>query len=669
MTEIRAVAFAAAVALNAASAAGQGASPYITIRTTSALPEAVIEYVADVSVPTPREIAARDRPEAFITRACGIYTKGFEKVFYKRNPTLAREPSPKARRVQMPACVKWKRNAPVRIMPGDDIDKLLLRVTGRGGNDLLKTCSPDETSSRCNKTFRDLVTQLNPGRDINRLEPGQELVAPVVSEWTTFKVRADAGVTPEQVTNRINEIAKVAAPDIENYNPIIKNVVAAPVRLIKPVSADELDPGDRACREAGAVAGRAWPYDSDILSAIIERNLKHAENWDHNVDRAVVTVIDTGLDKTFPKERLVRDDQGVFGLGIAGRDIHPFPAHDAAWHGTQVTDIVTGGTGLLAKLPALPKLLRSNVVNLIQPSGSPESYDIQPGGILEGVDYAARTMASLANVSIGSQALLPNLRDTIQNHDRLLLVVAAGNEEQALGEFALYPANFGGLNREVGTQVVTVAAHDGEGKRAQFSNWSGLYVDLFAPGCDLPWTRNAAREALHGTSFAAPLVSMTAALLSAFTIKDPTKIKNRLHAAVDYDPALEGYAVSAGRLNIAKAISLYEDVVQAPDGGLRVVRWKLPSDVVQLCAEFRDVATIRKVTRLGEASPTQLRILVEDTEGSLSALPTCDAAEPGLSVTNDDGAEGVIPWSEIADFVPGQFRWKASASTPASLTN
>jgi subtilisin family serine protease len=64
-----------------------------------------------------------------------------------------------------------------------------------------------------------------------------------------------------------------------------------------------------------------------------------------------------------------------------------------------------------------------------------------------------------------------------------------------------------------------------------------------------------------GTSFAAPLVSFTAALLSADGLSGP-QIKWRIMSSTDLDPSLDELLTWKGRLNLAKALAINHDVVE-----------------------------------------------------------------------------------------------------------
>ena len=115
-------------------------------------------------------------------------------------------------------------------------------------------------------------------------------------------------------------------------------------------------------------------------------------------------------------------------------------------------------------------------------------------------------------------------------------------------------------------------------KRAPFSDFGTNHVELGAPGCAVPvvhyerdqeaWESVPHRE--NGTSFAAPLVSFTAALISN---EKPdlsgSQIKNRLLAAADLNPSLAREIIDGRSLNVVKAASLVQDVFRTGSQILR----------------------------------------------------------------------------------------------------
>jgi serine protease len=134
---------------------------------------------------------------------------------------------------------------------------------------------------------------------------------------------------------------------------------------------------------------------------------------------------------------------------------------------------------------------------------------------------ANKTPAKILNLSLGGfgtcdQAIQQAIDDALAHG--AVVVVAAGNETSDVAEFA--PANCGG--------VITVGAHNTAGSITSYSNF-GRGVTISAPGGDLPvddlilslgndGTTVPGNPAYYygaGTSFSAPLVSGTAAMMLA----------------------------------------------------------------------------------------------------------------------------------------------------------
>jgi hypothetical protein len=637
------------------STAAPARSDFITVRVTSAVPDAVIDYVARSSEPTVRRLRPNEKPEDLINAVCHARTAAFEKVFYELNQKSLAQGAGGAE-VRMPACLKWRRNFPVKVLAGDTLDAMLKRNIGRGADAQLG-CDANDPSPRCNATLREMVELRNPGADLEKLEGVRELILPIVTYPTTFQVKD--GLNAEDVKARIAELGNQAARD----SPIITNVISGPVWLIQPKTADDLDLDDTACRQAGQVAqaaGHPWPYDAQLVGAVLKRTLEISRERDEPTDHVVVTIIDTGLDPaTFPNRLLkatYKDGRRRFGMGMDGDDhIAPYKDYALSWHGTRVAQILTGGSGLLSQFPNLPDLVRINAVNVVQRAGG-DRYEPRAEGLLRGINFALNN-AQVANVSIVSQTELELALQAI-NGKELLLVVAAGNETSPLDQPPrLYPPSYGGTHAVGGKQIITVAALDGNLGLAQFSNWSKIYADVVAPGCAVPY-QDAASDTMYGTSFAAPLVTLTAALLRAFYVHPPIEIKRRLEASVDFDPGLTDKILWQGRLNMAKALSLYEDVLErhSQPGQLTFRRWLPDSDYVELCVNGSgySVRDITKVTSLNRSPPYSIRLQHRDAQGALAA-ETCEPAGSGLRFADPAGNPMEVPWSDLVDLVPRYF--------------
>jgi membrane-anchored mycosin MYCP len=107
-------------------------------------------------------------------------------------------------------------------------------------------------------------------------------------------------------------------------------------------------------------------------------------------------------------------------------------------------------------------------------------------------------------------------------------VAAAGNDATE-GNARPYPASYPG--------VIGVGAIGPDGQRASFSQ-HGDYVDIMAAGTQLTVAaRRAGQTTQQGTSFAAPFVSATAALiLQRFGPLTPAQVTRRLVATADPAP-------------------------------------------------------------------------------------------------------------------------------------
>lgn len=643
---------------------------FLTIRATSALPDAVITYIAQSSTPDAMELRENEALEKLITSVCGYYLPAFANEFFAINRPIALDSrvKPTARPVQMPACVKWRHDVLVKVPEGDNLDSLLLRKIGLKSTSRL-ACATQMTG-RCNKTFRALVAQVNPDikdENLDSLSGIKQLILPLVTEPTTIKVKR--GLDPEVVRARITELSQQTA-SVESS--VIRNTIARPMKLL---AKDDLSVADDDCKNAPQSAramGRAWPYNSTSVDEAIKRTLAIAKKRDDKPTSTVVTLIDTGLTDSFVKtsnsllkRSSTTSEWSTYGLGMARPDgIAPFPDYDMGWHGTRVAQILTRASGL--STATLADLVRVNIANVVARKSIDRPYEIDPNGITPGLHLAIET-ARIANLSIGSETPIEYILTLIAGK-RLLLVVAAGNERHALSaaNFPLYPALYGGTNPAGGQQVITVAGYDGSLKLAEFSNWSNIYADIAAPACAIGFGSDGA-EVVHGTSFAAPLVSFAAAVIQAFDSEaKPIDIKNRLKASADFDPSYEQRILWSGRLNIAKAVSLYEDVIEMRSPPQLAFGEWIPDDrdLAQICVGTGyDPDKITKIISLSKSPPFSVRVQHQEAGGLLITDPPCEPAQDGLEFFDSDRKiKQPIGWGDMTDFVRRRFNDYSPAS-------
>ncbi len=260
--------------------------------------------------------------------------------------------------------------------------------------------------------------------------------------------------------------------------------------------------------------------------------------------RAVVAVVDTGVDATHPDLR---------GNVLPGIDlVDPgTSAADPNGHGTHVAGVVAavagnrrGVVGLAPRAAVLP-------VRVLEADGSGYS-DVIANGIIRAADRRPQVV----NLSLGLGVDDPAIRRAVAYAQRrgVLVVAAAGNSAcPLLLRPTEYPAAYSG--------VVGVGSVDRSLAASSFTS-CGSWVDVAAPGGDV-WstvpTRNrlgcaSAYCSLSGTSMAAPHVAAAAALAMSRRGWSASTVAARIErTARDLGPRGKDQTYGAGLLD-ARAV-------------------------------------------------------------------------------------------------------------------
>jgi len=234
----------------------------------------------------------------------------------------------------------------------------------------------------------------------------------------------------------------------------------------------------------------------------------------------VVAVIDSGIDRTIPELAAIlwtnpaeipgngRDDDGNAYVDDAyGWDFRDnVPAHlrrtQLHWHGTFVAGIVAGRLSTSGAAGVAPNV-RIMDVRFLNSRGLFTTKDWDR--LVRAITYAVDNGARIINLSLYAKVQPPVAVEQALARAAakgVLVVGIAGNEARPE---VLYPGRY--------ATVLAVSATDSSDNLASFSSW-GPEVALAAPGHAIASFLPGGAVARHsGTSFAAPHVSGTLALI------------------------------------------------------------------------------------------------------------------------------------------------------------
>ena len=335
-----------------------------------------------------------------------------------------------------------------------------------------------------------------------------------------------------------------------------KTLTKANLAAIKPASQEDsrnLQILNSLVQEAENV-GKTPKEVEELLKKEVEGALKHYESQatkHYNLD----------FD---PRKEIVGDNYDNYNEKHYGNNHYEGP--DAS-HGTHVSGIIAGlPHGNEAQYGVAHKVAKIMTVRAV-PDGDERDKDVA-----NAIRYAVDNGAKILNMSFG-KAVSPGKKhvwDAMKYAEKkgVLLVKAAGNDNQNIGENEYFPTNFMKQSDEkpfVSNMIVVGAStNNNQNLRARFSNYNGKMVDVFAPGQEIYSTvPDAKYEYLQGTSMASPVVAGAAAVLWAYMpsltpqqIKEAlvkTVNKSTVNANVDSSANFDQISVAGGVIDLYKA--------------------------------------------------------------------------------------------------------------------
>lgn len=218
-----------------------------------------------------------------------------------------------------------------------------------------------------------------------------------------------------------------------------------------------------------------------------------------------------------PRKEIVGDNYDDYSEKNYGNNHYEGPDGK---HGTHVAGIIAGlANGAEPQYGVASRVAKIMTVRAV-PDGDERDKDVA-----NAIRYAVDNGAKVLNMSFG-KPVSPGKNvvwDAFKYAESkgVLLVKAAGNENEDIAEHQYFPTNFKSQTDEkpfINNMIVVGANTNYADKlKAGFSNYDAKMVDVFAPGDQIYSTvPDAKYEYLQGTSMASPVVAGAAAVLLAY---------------------------------------------------------------------------------------------------------------------------------------------------------
>ncbi|QTD31303.1 S8 family serine peptidase [Pseudomonas fluorescens] len=640
-----------------------------------------IKILNEIAKPTSIKISKGENPLDAVRSSCGIINPNYLPIFLEANPGLTLEAVTEDTTLVLPACFVV---APKKILveKGDNLASIAARHYGSSGiNTLSIIVDANKTNLNCNPKN---VASRYSSNDLDHciLQPGQSLSLPNVPVPANYVAR---DIPDEDLQLRLDELGKSLQKDSPySARP---GLVTAEEELIAAAETDTSLSPDEQCIEAEASA----PYPRSELIELLKRNDRNrayaTESGETILSRsAIIVIADTGLSgydkKTFPRFTFRTQSPSSYQDGPSlnyGVNIYNRSAPPIEWkefkrygHGTHVAGIARGGPELPEEdarfLSARLKLIIASMLDVRShyndEDGTHYTASTPSGGIRMATDYAQYQNADILNISFTSTVQLIGLESTIRQQKGFLVVAAAGNSGTNTDyQSNIFPFSYGGTGEDslVSDQFIVVAASQKNGQLAPFSSYGKKNVDIAAPGCRV-LSNSVSDEsvAYSGTSEATPLVSFTAALLRFEGITSARHIKARIIASLDRSAALAGKVAWGGKLNIIKALNVYNDIIELRSAPGKLLSGRLSQDeTTRLNCEGRisDIASYSKIYRNFDITSDALHALRTGTDKFIKQTPeVCSPVGSFFNFTiTGETVPTKIQWSEVQDLIPSYY--------------
>lgn len=403
------------------------------------------------------------------------------------------------------------------------------------------------------------TTQSVPGEFVVKLKPGMmrastQALSQQLKGFVTQKIAGQDIVVVKKAVFETNDSAIKAL----NENPMVE--IAEPNYIYKINKA----PTDPLYVQTWGLAnvGQADPKNQ-VGVAGVDVNAEKAWEIQTGTREKIVAIIDTGIDWSHPdlaenmwvneaeqngKAGVDDDNNGVVD------DIYGYNAitgtgnaKDDQGHGSHCAGTIGARANNGIGVAGVNWNVRMMAVKFLDAGGSGSLADA-----IKAIDYATKMGANVMSNSWGGGGFSQTLMDAIKrsNDAGAIFIAAAGNEYNNNDSSPTYPSTYQVEN------VMSVAAIDNRGAKADFSNYGKKTVHLGAPGVNVMSTTGGSYKSFSGTSMATPHVAGVAALLWA---NEPNltaaQVKERLVATVRPLASMKGKTRTGGIVDAYGALT------------------------------------------------------------------------------------------------------------------
>ena len=403
------------------------------------------------------------------------------------------------------------------------------------------------------------TTESVPGEFVVKLKPGMmrmstQSLSQQLKGFVTQKISGQDIVVVKKAVFETNDSAIKAL----NQNPMVE--IAEPNFIYKINKA----PTDPLYIQTWGLSnvGQADPKNQ-VGVAGIDINAERAWEIQTGTREKIIAVIDTGIDYNHPdlvdnmwkneaeaagKAGVDDDNNGVvddiYGYNAINGSGNP---KDDQGHGSHCAGTIGARANNGIGVAGVNWDVRMMAVKFLDAGGSGSLADA-----IKAIDYATKMGAHVMSNSWGGGGFSQTLLDAIKrsNDAGAIFIAAAGNEYNNNDTSPTYPSTYQVEN------VMSVAAIDNRGAKADFSNYGKKTVHLGAPGVNVMSTTGGSYKSYSGTSMATPHVAGVAALLWA---NEPgltaAEVKERLVATVRPLASMKGKTRTGGMVDAYGALT------------------------------------------------------------------------------------------------------------------